>query len=103
VDYPITLEGRLAEGRPLEVTCTFDGHRYEVTAAAFLPRDAIATCRHCGCATSFPVPAGADEVVCPVCRLHQDGPGLDDGRRREEVGRVYSAHAAALRARLDYR
>ncbi|HEY6793462.1 MAG TPA: hypothetical protein VI248_02130 [Kineosporiaceae bacterium] len=103
VDYPVTPDGRLADGRPIEVTCTFDGHRHQVTAAAFLPRDAVAGCRRPGCAATFPVPTAADEVVCPACRLHQDGPGLDDQKRRDHVGQVYSAHAAALRARLGHR
>jgi hypothetical protein len=102
VDYPVTPDGQLADGRPIEITCTFDGHRYQVTAEAFLPRETAAGCRRRRCATTFPVPAAADEVVCPTCRLHQDGPGLDDEGRREEVARIYAAHAATLRARLDH-
>jgi len=73
-----------------------------VTAAAFLPRNAVAACRRPGCATTLPVPAAADEVVCPACSLHQNGPGLDDQTCRDRVGQVYSAHAAALRARLGH-
>lgn len=100
VDYPITPDGRLGVG-PIEVTCPFDGHRHQVTPAAFLIRDAVAVCRRPGCGATFAVPAAADELVCPHCHLHQQGSAPEaDPQRRDQIRRVRADHARAVRAQL---
>lgn len=101
-DYPIIRDGALDESRPIEVTCSHDGHRYQVGVTAFLPRDAARTCARPGCGTMITCPATADEVECPACHLHQPGPAVDDAARRDQVRRVFADHAATLRARLGH-
>jgi hypothetical protein len=104
VTFRSTDDGRLVEDQPLQVTCTFDGHRHEVSVAQFLRRDVVVTCRRPDrCGLTFSVPAAADEVVCPHCRLHQQGPAVADPARRDQVARIRSAHVAAQRARLGHR
>jgi hypothetical protein len=50
---------------------------------------------------TFAVPAAADEVVCPGCRLHQPGPAtVADPQRAAAVDRIRTAHLAAVQARL---
>jgi hypothetical protein len=97
-DHRLTPTGELDPDDEIRMSCTPAGHPYTVTTAAFLPRDAVRTCR---CGTSFPCPAEADEVVCPACRLHQPGPFLDaDPGRRDYVDRVHADYMDGVRARL---
>lgn len=101
-EYRVARDGEMVPG-PFKVSCAFDGHWHEVSPAEILPRDAVATCQRPGCGTTFPVPSAADQIACTVCRLHQDGPGLGAGGRRDQVRAVYRAHAADQRARLGHR
>jgi hypothetical protein len=100
-DYLLTDTGELDPAYEIELTCMQAGHPYKVTTAAFLPRDAVRTCARSGCGTTFPCQAEADEVVCPVCRLHQPGPFLGaDPERRDYVARVHADFMDDVRARL---
>jgi hypothetical protein len=100
-DYLLTEAGELDPGYEIELTCLQADHRYKVTTAAFLPRDAVRTCARSGCGATFSCPAEADKVVCPVCRLHQPGPFLDaDPARRDYVARVHADYMDDVRARL---
>ena len=86
VSYVLTADGGFDDTQPIELSCIAAGHRYAVTAADFLPHDACGSCVRC--ATVFAVPATADQVVCPSCRLYQDAPflHLDDQRRGQLDG-----------------
>lgn len=99
VSYAITADGGLDPAHPLEITCNAVGHRYSAAFIDLLAHDATATCVRCD--TVFAVPAVADQVVCPSCRLYQDGPFLHaDDSRRAELDRTRQAHLAQIRAAL---
>ena len=103
-DYPLTDVGEYDPGREIRLTCSVGGHRYTITGEAVLQRDAVRLCGRDGCDTVIACPATADEVVCPVCRLHQDGPFLDlDSDRRGYIVRVRSAFAAEAHARWRHK
>ncbi len=73
--------GGSGAGWQVEVTCATAGHHYLVTAGSVLPRDGVKICSRPSCGSTFAVPADADEVVCPGCRLHQPGPSRGGPRR----------------------
>lgn len=99
-DYLLTDVGELDPQYEIELVCMQADHRYKVTTAAFLPRDAVRTCARSACSTTFPCPTEADEVVCPVCRLHQPGPFLNAAPgRRDYVRRVHADYMDDVRAR----
>ncbi len=99
--YQPAPDGDIDPSRDLELTCQLAGHRYTAPVAAILPRDATSTCRRPGCGHTYPVPAGADEVVCPACRLHQDGPArTTNPGRREHHRQIYGAYMDGVRAQL---
>jgi hypothetical protein len=86
-------EGRdLDPAAPITITCLLAGHRYRITAAAVLARDATTDCNYCG--NTFAIPANADEVVCLACRAHHDGPGRRADPVRAE--QQHQQHAAWL-------
>jgi DNA-directed RNA polymerase subunit RPC12/RpoP len=91
--------GGISPDHPLEATCGACAADHDTTTAAIVPRDADRICARCG--LTFAVPAAADEVVCPGCRLHQPGPAtLADPQRADVVGRIQTAYLAAVQARL---
>jgi hypothetical protein len=97
VDYALTPAGGFDPGRPAAFTCLAGGHRYTTLVADFLPHDA--RCRCVRCQIWFAVPAAADQVVCPSCRLYQDGPFLHpDDTRRGVLDDVRARYLARIRA-----
>jgi hypothetical protein len=101
VDYVLTADGQMDLAHPVEISCVIAGHHYAVYTGAFLARDATRTCSRPSCAATFAVPAIADEVVCPHCRLHQPGPFIaTDDHRTAYVDGVYAEHANTIRERL---
>lgn len=100
-DHRLTDTGVLDPADDIRLTCSPGGHRYTVTTAAFLVRDAAGTCVRCS--ATFPCPAEADEVVCPACRLHQPGPFLEaDPGRGAYVAQVHGDFAAGAQQRLRH-
>ena len=84
------------------VTCAVCAADHSTTAATIASRDAERVCARCQ--MKVPVPAGADEVICPACRLHQPGPAaLADARRAAAVEQVRADRAVIVRARLRAR
>jgi hypothetical protein len=69
-----------APGWQVDQTCLSAGHRSIVTAASALARDGVKTCARPSCGKTFPVPADAEEVICPICRLRQPGPSRSQRR-----------------------
>lgn len=69
-----------APGWQVELTCLLAGHRSIVTAASALARNGVKTCARPSCGKTFPVPADAEEVICPTCRLRQPGPSRSQRR-----------------------
>ena len=101
VDYVLTDAGGMDSAHPVKISCVLAGHPYAVYSSAFLARDATRTCSRPSCGATFAVPATADEVVCPHCRLHQPGPFIGaDKHRTAYVDGVYTQHMDTLRARL---
>jgi hypothetical protein len=99
--FPVTATGEFDPSTTIRLTCVQAGHPYTVTIAAFLPRDAVRTCSRKDCGATFPCPAEADQVVCPVCRLHQAGPFLNaDPARGAYVNQVYADWLDGVRERL---
>jgi DNA-directed RNA polymerase subunit RPC12/RpoP len=89
LDYALTgPDGAMDQERPVEIGCSLAGHHYTAHVEDFLARDAVRTCSRARCAHTFAVPAVADEVVCPQCRLHQAGPfsAVDDERTAYVAG-----------------
>ncbi len=97
--YRLTGDGGLDPTFPIELTCWQAGHRYTVTSAAFLPRDAQRVCARPSCGATFACPAQADEVTCPACRLLQPGPFLTPARS-DHVRQVRADYADTVRALL---
>ena len=99
VDYALTPDGGFDPMQPIKLSCIAGAHRYTATVDEFLIHDAPCTCRRCG--VVFAAPAAADQVVCPGCRLYQDGPFLDAvSGRRAEIDATRREYLAAVRARL---
>ena len=83
-------------------TCAVCASDHSTSPAAIQPRDVDRACARCD--VPVPAPAGADEVVCPACRVHQPGPAaLVDARRAATVEQVRAGHAVVARARLRAR
>jgi DNA-directed RNA polymerase subunit RPC12/RpoP len=100
-DHRLTVTGELDPADDIRLSCRPGAHRYSVTTAVFLGRDAVGSCVRCS--ATFPCPAEADEVVCPECRLHQPGPFLDaDPARGAYVAQVHGAFAARAQQRLRF-
>jgi DNA-directed RNA polymerase subunit RPC12/RpoP len=91
--------GGISPDHPIEATCGVCAADHDTTTEAIVPRDADRACARCG--LTFAVPAAADEVVCPGCRLHQPGPAtLADPQRAASFDDIRTARLPAVQARL---
>ena len=102
VVYTPGPSGGIDPGHLLVATCALCAADYTTTPAAVRPRDGERRCARCDVAVA--VPADADEVICPACRLHQPGPAaLVDAWRAAAVERVRAGYTGVVRARLRAR
>jgi hypothetical protein len=91
--------GGISPDHPITVTCGVCAADHHTTTAAISSRDAGRACARCR--LTFPVPAAADEVICPGCRLRQPGPAtLADPQRAAIVDGIRLARLPAVEARL---
>lgn len=91
--------GGIDPEHPVVATCAVCGSTHSASPAAIQRREAERACACCG--LRVPAPCGADEVICPGCRLPQPGPAvLGDARRAAAVERARAAHTSVMRARL---
>ena len=104
VEYALTSTWDWDQQQPVVIKCVMAAHTYSAYAEAFLLRDAVRVCSRPTCRATFAVPAIADQVICPQCRLYQPGPfiAVDDDRVTYVDG-VQAEYDATVRARLNRR